>query len=57
MVTVELSPDEIDIIIDALSFRVSDYKEKRKKVNATKKKILDQNYRPVVKLYEFFKKA
>ena len=57
MVTVELSQDEIDIILDALMLRVMDYKAKRQKVSAPKKKILDKNYKPIVKLYEFFKKA
>lgn len=53
-VKIELSRNEIDIVLNGLSKELKDYQEKRKKATPAKKKILDQNFSSTKNLYKFF---
>ena len=54
-VKIELSKDEIDIILEGLTRDISHYQSERKKASATKKKTLDANYANTKKLFAFFR--
>lgn len=54
-VKIELSRDEIDIILEGLTRDISHYQSERKKASVNRKKTLDANYSTTKKLYAFFK--
>lgn len=54
-VKIELSQDEIDIILEGLTRDISHYQSERKKASAKRKKTLDTNFSTTKKLYDFFK--